>query len=253
MAAAHDILTVTRAMPRAEAGDPVGIETLERLAAAAPRYNRWLFERVARWVRRRVLEIGAGVGTMSAFLMNGDRERVVLTDTDPHYLERLRERFAGHSHVGVARLRLPTFEEALAHEGFDTIICLNVLEHVREDMLSLATMFRLLRPGGRLVLLVPALPAIYGELDRALGHFRRYQPGELRRKYAAAGFRMHHIEYFNLAGVPGWWLTGRVLKRDLIPTASLRWYDALVPLFRLERLLPWRVGQSLIAVGERPS
>jgi SAM-dependent methyltransferase len=236
--------------PRAE-DDPVGIETLERLAAAAPRYNRWLIERVTPWVGRRVLEIGAGVGTMSALLV--DRERLVLSDTNSQYLERLRARFRGQPQVHVVPLRLPATDGDLVPERLDTIICLNVLEHVKDDELSLATMFQLLQPGGRLVLLVPSLPAIYGTLDRALGHFRRYTPGELRRKYAAAGFRMRHIEYFNLAGVPGWWFTGRVLKRELIPTASLRWYDALVPLFRLERLLPWRLGQSLIAVGERPA
>lgn len=236
--------------PRAE-DDPVGIETLERLAAAAPRYNRWLIERVTPWVGRRVLEIGAGVGTMSALLV--DRERLVLSDTNSQYLERLRARFRGQPQVHVVPLRLPATDGDLQAECLDTIICLNVLEHVQDDELSLATMFQLLQPGGRLVLLVPSLPAIYGTLDRALGHFRRYTPGELRRKYAAAGFRMRHIEYFNLAGVPGWWFTGRVLKRELIPTASLRWYDALVPLFRLERLLPWRLGQSLIAVGERPA
>lgn len=237
--------------PRAEADDPVGIETLERLAAAAPRYNRWLIERVTPWVGRRVLEIGAGVGTMSALLV--DRERLVLSDTNPQYLARLRARFQGQSQVHVVPLRLPATDGDLQTERLDTIICLNVLEHVQDDELSLATMFQLLQPGGRLVLLVPSLPAIYGTLDRALGHFRRYTPAELRRKYAAAGFQMRHIEYFNLAGVPGWWFTGRVLKRELIPTASLRWYDALVPLFRLERFLPWRLGQSLIAVGERPT
>ncbi len=237
--------------PRAEADDPVGIETLERLAAAAPRYNRWLIERVTPWVGRRVLEIGAGVGTMSALLV--DRERLVLSDTNPRYLERLRARFQGQPQVHVVPLRLPATDGDLQAERLDTIICLNVLEHVNDDELSLATMFRLLQPGGRLVLLVPSLPAIYGTLDRALGHFRRYTPAELRRKYAAAGLRMRHIEYFNLAGVPGWWFTGRVLRRELIPTASLRWYDALVPLFRLERFLPWRLGQSLIAVGERPA
>ncbi|HKC47481.1 MAG TPA: class I SAM-dependent methyltransferase [Gemmatimonadales bacterium] len=231
--------------------DPVGIETLERLAAAAPRYNAWLIERVLPWVGRRVLEIGAGVGTMSAFL--ADRERVVLSDTNAGYLERLRARFAGHPHIRVETLRLPATEGDLQAERLDTIICLNVLEHVRDDELSLATMFQLLQPGGRLVLLVPSLPAIYGTLDRALGHFRRYTRAELRRKYAVAGFRMRHLEYFNMAGIPGWWFTGRVLRRELIPTGSLRWYDALVPLFRLERFLPWRLGQSLIAVGERPA
>jgi len=64
---------------------------------------------------------------------------------------------------------------------------------------------------------------------------------------------MRHLEYFNLAGLPGWWLVGRVWRRETIPAASLRWFDALVPLFRLERLLPWRIGQSLIAIGEVPA
>jgi SAM-dependent methyltransferase len=188
---------------------------------------------------------------MSAFLT--DRERLVLSDTDPHYVDRLRQRFGRLPNVAIASLRLPAFDETLACERLDTIICLNVLEHVHDDQLSLGTMRRLLQPGGRLVLLVPALPAIYGSLDRALGHFRRYTPAELERKYDAAGLRLRHREYFNLAGVPGWWFTGRVLRREIIPRGALRWYDALVPLFRLERLLPWRVGQSLIAVGERPA
>jgi SAM-dependent methyltransferase len=152
----------------------------------------------------------------------------VLSDTDSRYLERLRQRFAGNPQVAVVALRLPTFHAELVQERFDTIICLNVLEHVREDRHSLATLYQLLQPGGRLILLVPALPMIYGTLDRALGHFRRYTPAELRRKYAEAGFRMRHLEYFNLAGIPGWWFTGRVLRRELIRpphcAGSMRWY-----------------------------
>jgi len=235
---------------RAESGDAVGAATLARLAAA-PRYNRWMFERLRPWLGDRVLEVGSGIGNLSEFLI--DRSRVVLSDTDPVYLERLRHRFAGNARVAVVALRLPTFHPELIQERFDTIICLNVLEHVRDDRLSLATLYRLVQPGGRLILLVPALPTIYGALDRALGHFRRYTPAELRRKYAEAGFRMRHLEYFNLAGIPGWWFTGRVLKRDLIPAASLRWFDALVPVFRLERFLPWRIGQSVIGIGEGPA
>ena len=232
-----------------EPHDHTGAATLERLAAA-PRYNRWMFDRLRRWVGTHVLEIGSGIGNLSDFLL--DRDRVVLTDTEPFYLARLREKYAGRPNVEVARLYLPTVDGALADERFDTIICLNVLEHVRDDGRSLAVMRALLRSGGRLLLLVPALPWIYGTLDTALGHHRRYTPRELREKFAAAGITMRHLEYFNLAGILGWWFTGRVLRRSLIPAASLALYDALVPLFRLERLLPWRVGQSLIAIGERP-
>lgn len=228
--------------------DAVGAATLERLAAA-PRYNRWMFDRLRRWVGDHVLEIGSGIGNLSAFLT--DRARLVLTDTEPHYLERLRQRFAGHANIEVTRLYLPTVDGALADQRFDTIICLNVLEHVQDDRRSLEVMHGLLRPGGRLVLLVPALPGLYGTLDKALGHYRRYTPRELGDKYRVAGLALRHIEYFNLAGIPGWWLAGRVLRRQLIPAGSLALYDALVPLFRLEHFLPWRVGQSLIAIGER--
>jgi SAM-dependent methyltransferase len=234
-------------MTRAEPGDLVGAATLERMAAA-PRYNRWMYERLRPWVGRRVLEIGAGIGNMSAFLI--DRDRVVLTDTEPYYLDRLRARYRDQPHVTIAELRLPATDARLAAERLDTVVCLNVLEHIADDRASLVAMRDLLVPRGRLILLVPSLRLLYGSLDEALGHCRRYVPRELTTKLAEAGFRVRHLEYFNLAGVPGWWFAGRVLRRRLIPRAALAWSDALVPLFRLERFLPWRIGQSLIAIGE---
>lgn len=207
-----------------------------------------MFDRVRRWLGRRVLEIGSGIGNLSTFL--SDREQLVLTDTREEYLSRLRARFRGQANIAVARLDLPHDAGALAGQRFDTIICLNVLEHVDDDRSSLVAMRRFLAPSGRLVLLVPALPALYGSIDRALGHHRRYTRAGLRDLLRATGFRLAHLEYFNLAGVPGWWFAGRVLHRQTIPAGSLQLYDALVPLFRLERLIPWRVGQSLIAIGE---
>ena len=207
-----------------------------------------MFDRLRRWVGTRVLEIGSGIGNLSAFLL--DRERLVLTDTREEYLDRLRQRFAEHRNVAVERLYLPNEHSGLAGQRFDTIICLNVLEHVDDDIGSLVAIRGMLAPGGRLVLLVPALPALYGTIDRALGHHRRYKRRRLAQLLRATGYAVAHIEYFNLAGVPGWWLAGRVLRRPMIPAGSLKLYDALVPLFRLERLLPWRVGQSLIAIGE---
>jgi SAM-dependent methyltransferase len=207
-----------------------------------------MFDRIRPWVGSTVLEIGSGIGNLSAFLV--DRERVVLTDTREEYLARLRRRFANHPNIGVAHLYLPDDDRGVAGQRFDTVICLNVLEHVADDTTSLAAIRKLVEPRGRLVLLVPALPAIYGAIDRALGHHRRYTRRDLIAKLDQTGFRLAHMEYFNLAGIAGWWWAGRVLHRQTIPEGSLKLYDALVPLFRLERLLPWRVGQSLIAVGE---
>ena len=207
-----------------------------------------MFDRLRRWVGTRVLEIGSGIGNLSAFLL--DSERLVLTDTREEYLDRLRRRFANHPNVAVERLYLPNEHGALAGQRFDTIICLTVLEHVDDDSGSLVAIRSMLASGGRLVLLVPALPALYGTMDRALGHHRRYKRDALAALLRTTGYRVPHIEYFNLAGVPGWWFAGRVLGRPMIPAGSLKLYDALVPLFRLERFLPWRVGQSLIAIGE---
>src|SRR4029077_4685696 len=103
--------------PPGEAADQVGAATLERMAAA-PRYNRWMFDRLRPWVGRRVLEIGAGIGNMSTFLV--DRDRVVLTDTERYYLGRLRERFAGRPHVSVVELRLPDVSPPPAAERLRT-------------------------------------------------------------------------------------------------------------------------------------
>lgn len=238
-----------RPSPDASAArDAVGAATLERMATA-PAFNQWMYHRLRRWIGQRVLEVGSGIGNMSQFF--ADRERVVLTDTEPWYREQLRARFGHRPNVTVAELVLPDGAQALGGETFDTIVCLNVLEHIEDDRGSLAAMRRLLAPGGRLVLLVPAIPFLYGSLDRALGHYRRYTPWLLRERYREAGLVVQHLEYFNLAGMPGWWFTGRVLKRQLIPAGALGLYDRLVPLFRLERLLPWRLGQSLIAIGQR--
>src|SRR3977135_3500375 len=110
--------------PPGEAADQGRAATLARMAAA-PRYNRWMFDRLRPWVGRRVVEIGAGIGNMSAFLV--DRDRVVLTDTEPYYLGRLRERFADRPHVSVAELRLPALSPALAAERADTGGCPHLL------------------------------------------------------------------------------------------------------------------------------
>jgi SAM-dependent methyltransferase len=228
------------------AADAVGSATLERLAVA-PRFNRWMFERLAPWIGETVLEVGSGIGNLSQFLI--DRERVVLTDTEPAYRAYLERRFGDLPQVRVRTLMLPEVPPALEGERFDSVVCLNVLEHIENDREALEAMCGMLRPGGTVVLLVPALRALYGQLDIALGHFRRYTPRTLREVFAAAGLTVLRLEYFNLAGMPGWWFVGRVLRRSLIPAGGLRLYDALVPFFRLERFVPWRLGQSLIAVG----
>jgi SAM-dependent methyltransferase len=234
-------------------GDHAGAETLE-LLAEAPRYNRWQFETVAPYLGKRILEVGAGIGNMSEQFLEGGPELLVATDTDPYYRSRLAERFAQRPDVVVESLSMPdpAAGERFAQYRLDTVIATNVVEHIEDDLGTVVTMRRVLAPGGRAIILVPALQAIYGELDRELGHFRRYNPARLRDLLQRAGLRVEAMRWFNRAGLFGWWFNGRIRRTRRIPLEQLRAFDRLVPLLRLERFLPVPFGQSLIAVGRAP-
>ena len=212
------------------------------------------------YVGRRVLEVGAGVGNMTRFLLR--RERVIATDLDAKYLRILHHLFDSYTHVTIGRFDLGDRPPATETDGavdlpgaerIDTVVCLNVLEHIEDDERALRTFHELLEPGGRLILLVPALQSLYGSLDRALDHFRRYERAELLDKLGRAGFEIEASWFFNLLGVFGWYLNSRLLKRTTFPPVQLTLYDLLVPLFRLESR--WRLpfGMSLIAIARKPA
>ena len=184
-------------------------------------------------------------------MLEAGAEHLVLTDMDPWYRAQLAERFSGRASVRIDELMLPddTAAARFAADRLDTIVALNVVEHIENDVGALATMRTMLAPGGRIVILVPALPAIYGEMDRELGHFRRYDKPGLTSAFTRAGFTMDRLFWWNRVGVAGWWFNGRVRKVSRIPVDQLKRFDSLVPVLKLERFLPLPFGQSLIAVG----
>ena len=245
-----------RAKPQREPilpGDTAGAETLEVLAEA-PEYNRWQFDMVAPYLGKRILEVGAGIGNMSEEFLEGRPDLLVVTDTDAFYRARLAERFAGRAEVVVEPLSMPDPSAGPRFAGYrlDTVIATNVVEHIEDDLGTVRTMRSLLVPGGRAVILVPALQFIYGAMDRELGHYRRYGPARLRLLLERAGLHVEQLRWFNRVGVFGWWFNGRVRGVSRIPLDQLRTFDRLVPLLRLERFLPLPFGQSLIAVGRAP-
>lgn len=230
--------------------DAAGADTLE-IMSAAPRYARWQVEVLRPWLGRRILEIGSGIGNISSELRALDPELLVLTDTDPWYLNRLKSTYATDPVVRFDAVTLPdpAAHERLGELELDTVVSLNVLEHIEDDLNSLRTMRELVRPGGKIVLLVPAMPALYGTLDVELQHFRRYTRESLRQVMEAAGLNDVQLKWYNRAGVPGWWFNARIRKATRVPIGQLRVFDALVPLLRYEKYLPLPFGQSLIAVG----
>jgi glycosyltransferase involved in cell wall biosynthesis len=229
--------------------DP-GLATLRRVDSLK-HYNGYVWSRMRRFVRGRVLEIGSGTGGISRHLL-GAAGRLVLTDTRADYRALLGRLFANYDQVRVAPMTLGEPAPEVESESFDTVVCSNVLEHVEDDVAALAQMHRLLAPDGRLVLVVPMLRALYGAIDRAIDHHRRYERAEVEEKLAKAGFAVEHVSAFNALGIPGWWLNSVVLRRRAVPGIQARINDWLVPLLRLEEKLGLRVGMSMLAVGRKP-
>ena len=131
----------------------------------------------------------------------------------------------------------------------DTVVCLNVLEHVEDDRAGLRNIYTALKPGGRAIVLVPHGQEIFGTLDTALGHFRRYSREELRSKMEQAGFRVERILDFNRISRPAWYINGRILKRSTLSRFQLSVFDRLVWLWRrIDSLLPWP-PTSIIAIA----
>ena len=167
----------------------VGAITLRRMGELSV-YNRWLHDRVESWLGSRVLEVGSGVGNQTRFF--ADRERVVASDIEPHYVRELRTRFEKQGNIRVASFRFPLTPEDRADlegERIDSIVCMNVLEHIEDDEGTIVDFCRILQPGGHLALLVPALPALYGSLDENLRHYRRYERGALSDPGPTCGIR----------------------------------------------------------------
>ena len=221
--------------------------------SSARRFNRWMARVVAPHLGQHILEVGAGIGNLSRHLPR--REHLTVSDRDPAYLAILEDAYRENDLVDVVKLDLASDAdfENLRGRRFDTVVCLNVLEHVEDDAGALRRMAGVLESGGNLVVLVPQFPALYGSYDKALGHCRRYRARELRQRLADAGLDVTYLRGFNAFGAVGWWLNARLLRRDNIGRVQLWLFDRLVPLTAvLERVLPLP-GLSIVSVGRKRS
>lgn len=217
----------------------------------AKRFNKWMLAQFRAHVGARVCEAGCGIGNFTELLL--DRERLCCLDYDPFYVEMIERRF-GHLEnvrVGWNDLADPVGLDSLRAERFDTIISLNVIEHIEKDQDVLGHFYDLLAPGGSAIVLVPCHPWLYTTCDRTLGHFRRYTPDELRTKFKNAGFEVVSARQFNRLGTLGWWASGLLKKRELSPF-QMKVYELLMPLARLMDRLKLGPGLSLIVIGRKP-
>ncbi len=216
----------------------------------AERYRQYELDLVAPHCGRAVLEVGSGLGDFAAAL--GDLDRLVVSDTEPWLLDRLRERFADRPEVDVVHLALPGPVEV--DPPLDTVVAMNVLEHVDDDVAALRNLAAVVSPGGRLVIWVPAYPALYGDFDRRVGHVRRYTPKTLRGAVDRAGLSIEHLKPVNLLGGMAWWLAVRRGGAGYPDPRLVKLYDRLlIPTTRaLERVMTPPFGQSIICVARVP-
>ncbi len=228
-----------------------GQAILHRLSGAR-RFNNWMAQTIKPFVGQRVLEIGSGLGNLTRELL--PREHYTASDIDTLHLRFLRNRYARSQRVDVSRMDLtePSDFEPVAG-CYDTVICLNVLEHVEDDRLALRNIFEALEPGGQAVMLVPQGRWLFGSLDEVLGHHRRYNPVELTEKAREAGFDVERVLDFHRTTVPGWVVNAVLLRRKHFSRLQLKVLESIMWLVRrVDRFLPWP-GVSLIALLRRPA
>lgn len=226
-------------------------DDLEALADM-PNYYSWIMEIFAPFVSGNVVEYGAGVGTISARL-HPAATSLTLVEPSSNLTSQLRDRFAGETRITIAEQNLESHAAQLSDGCVDTLVLVNVLEHIEDDQDALDQLMRALRPGGHLLIFVPALQFLMSKFDRSVGHFRRYHKPDLLAKVEAAGGAIRLCRYFDIAGVLPWFIFNTVLgSLSFNPTLVSINDRYAVPLTRgLERIVSAPFGKNLILVASK--
>jgi SAM-dependent methyltransferase len=235
-------------------------QTQERYAAddletmqGARRYGAHLFDLFRHDIGQRVLEVGCGIGTMTTRLLDV-ADTVVAIEPNLNCAEQTRALLGRHPRFSLRVCHLEECEPGdLASQRFDTIVCVNVLEHIEDDVAALRAFREILVPGGKALIFVPAVQAAYGPLDAELGHHRRYSKPSLSKVFADAGLRLERIRYTNPIGLAGWMYNAKITKSTAHSPTQVKLFETLVAPWALplERLFAPPIGLSLVAVGRK--
>jgi len=215
--------------------------------SSSHRFNDWMADAIKPWVGEAVLEIGAGMGNITRFLT--PRYRYLATEIDGVHLNYLRNLYEGRRNIQIRSLDVTNVGQfGNLQEKFDTVVCLNVLEHIEDDKHAMANIYSVLEDGGHACILVPRSQNLFGSMDEAVDHFRRYEVQGLSDILTNTGFEVVKIFTFNRISVPGWYINGKILRKKTLSRFQLKIFDQFVWLWKfVEHLLPWQ-GLSIIAI-----
>jgi SAM-dependent methyltransferase len=220
----------------------------------AVNYHRWILSVFEPYLGARVVEVGAGTGSFSELLLERRLESLSLVEPSTAMYQQLCERVAESRNVTTYN---DVFEDVAEQirlaERPDSIIYVNVLEHIADDVHELSVINKTLDAGGRIFIFVPALRWLHGSYDRQINHFRRYTRTELEKKCVAAGFKVIASRYFDLFGVLPWWVKYKVLQSNNMEPGAVRFYDQrVVPIAKvLESTLSPPLGKNVLLIGEK--
>jgi len=213
----------------------------------AKNYNKWIFQTIKPFLGKKILEVGCGIGNMSQFLL--DSELLVGIDISAVVLDIIRERFSKTKNIDFFNYNITN--EKLADElkkyNFDTVVLVNVLEHIKDDVQALRNCSKLLLPGGKIIVFAPAFQSFFGSIDRADLHFRRYSKSDIARTVENAGFKVKRVFYKDVFAVPLWLFHNKILRTPVHPKGQMSFFDMFVPVCAfIEKILPPLIGLSVV-------
>jgi SAM-dependent methyltransferase len=221
--------------------------------AEMPRYYDWILHHFQEHVGGKAIEFGAGTGTISKRLLPFVTE-LELVEPSPNLAQHLQAQFREVEHVSISPQTLEQRIESAQKETYETIIAVNLLEHIEDDFMGLRGFWRLLKPGGKLCLFVPALPCLMSDLDREFGHFRRYSREGLSKTLVDAGFNLVKMRYMDCLGILPWLIVYRWGGSVKFNPNAVKLYDSVgIPVTRtLENLISPVIGKNIVAIAQKP-
>ncbi len=220
--------------------------------ADLPNYYDWIMDAFLPYLGGDCVEFGAGSGNVSVRL-RPHVSTLALVEPSANLVPDLEARFSGDTACTVIAQSLEEALPTMAPQSCDSIVMVNVLEHIEDDVAALRHLFEKLRPGGSLMIFVPAMQMLYAPFDRDVGHFRRYHRDDLGRRATDAGFSVERLHYFDVVGFFGWWVVMKALRRrDLDPRAAKAFDRYVIPLARrVEALIPAPFGKNVLMCARK--